>query len=67
MYTVENFKSKKAFKDAVKAGNKVKLWNPGIGDLPDNGTVYVSGPHYPKPHTWYAQVKVENGVVVKVS
>jgi hypothetical protein len=31
-----------------------------------NGTEFVEGPHHPQPHTWYAQVVVENGKVVKV-
>jgi hypothetical protein len=31
-----------------------------------NGTETVEGPHYPKPHTWYAKVTMKNGVVVKV-
>jgi hypothetical protein len=32
----------------------------------DNGEETIEGPHYPKPHTWYARVRVEDGVVVKV-
>jgi hypothetical protein len=31
-----------------------------------NGTESIEGPHYPKPHTWYAQVEVVDGKVVKV-
>ncbi len=30
------------------------------------GTAYCEGPHYPEPHRWYAEVKVENGIVIKV-
>lgn len=66
MYTDINFKTKKAFKDAVASGTKVRLFSPGIGTPKDNGTEYVEGPHYPKPHTWYAQVEVKDGIVVKV-
>jgi hypothetical protein len=66
MYTTTNFKSKKALKDAVAKGEKVTLFAPGIGSPPDNGTCAVSGPHYPKPHTWYAEVTVKDGIVVKV-
>ena len=70
MYTVENFKTKKALKDAVKSGKSVEVYAPN-GDLfgktgPYNGTVYLEGPHYPKPHTWYATAEVVNSVVVKV-
>jgi hypothetical protein len=66
MYTDINFKSKKAFKDAVAAGVKVRLFAPGLGTPNLNGTETISGPHYPKPHTWYATVTMVDGVVVKV-
>lgn len=66
MYTTENFKSKKALKEAVAAGKEVTLFAPGLGAPPTNGTCAVSGPHYPKPHTWYAEVTVKDGKVIKV-
>lgn len=66
MYTTTDFKSKKAFKDAVAKGDKIRLYAPGLGAPKDNGTETVEGPHYPKPHTWYAQVTVVDGVVTKV-
>ena len=67
-YTEENFKTKKAFKEAVKSGKKVRLYDPGIGleQIPHEGIAYVSGPHYPKPHRWYAQVTLEGGYVKEV-
>jgi hypothetical protein len=65
-YADINFKSKKAFKEAVASGEEVGVFSPGLGSPPENGTCAVSGPHYPKPHTWYATVTVENGRVVKV-
>jgi len=68
MYVTPNFKTKKALKDAVKAGQVVTLFNPGpFGSPCSNGTEPVEGPHYPKPHTWYGTVTVENDRVVKVS
>ena len=66
MYTDRNFKTKKAFKEAVAAGMKVHLWAPGLGTPKTEGTETVEGPHYPAPHTWYAQVEMKGGVVVKV-
>lgn len=71
MYTVENFKSKKALKEAVLAGAAVEVYQPN-GDLygkvgPFNGVVYLEGPHYPKPHTWYASAQVVNSVIQKGS
>lgn len=73
MYTHKNFKTKKALKDAVKAGEQVTIFQPNdfFGNpkaAPDySGTATIEGPHYPAAHSWYATVKVENGVVVKVS
>ncbi len=66
MYTVENFRTKKALKEAVVAGKRVRLYTPGLGQPKDNGTEFVEGPHYPEPHSWYAQVEMKDGVVIKV-
>lgn len=67
MYVSPNFPTKKALKEAIKAGQHVTIFQPaGIGETPTNGTATIEGPHYPKPHTWYAQVKVEGGKVTKV-
>lgn len=66
MYTTTNFKSKKALKDAVKAGEPVTVFSPGLGTPKADGTEFIEGPHYPAPHTWYAQVTMANGVIVKV-
>jgi (2Fe-2S) ferredoxin len=68
MYTDVNFKTKKALKDAVKAGRQIGVYNPGFhAGPPLNGQVSVEGPHAPKPHTWYARVTLEDGVIVKVT
>jgi hypothetical protein len=34
--------------------------------VPENGTVYLEGPHYPEPHKWYAQGTMVNGKLTKV-
>ena len=70
MYTSTNFKTKKALKEAVAAGKQVTVWQMNA-DLtgttaPDNGIVYLEGPHYPEPHRWYAQAELKDGMVVKV-
>lgn len=67
-YTVTNYKSKKAVKDALKAGVEIRCYNLGLGgDLSNfTGTVYLEGPHYPKPHSWYAQGKMENGILKEI-
>lgn len=68
MYTDINFRTKKELKEAVAAGKRVTVYQPGPfgGQAPTNGTVCIEGPHFPKPHTWYATCRIENGVVVSV-
>jgi hypothetical protein len=66
VYTDYDFQTKKAFKDAVAAGKKVTLYAPGLGTPAENGREFVEGPHYPKPHSWYAEVEMRDGVVIKV-
>ena len=65
-YTDINFKSKKAFKEAVASGVRVEVFSPGPFGCKSDGTEFVEGPHYPEPHRWYAQVTVAGGVVTKV-
>jgi hypothetical protein len=66
-YVDPNYPTKKAFKQAVLDGRKHHPYNPsGMFPVKDNGEETIEGPHYPKPHTWYARVRVEDGVVVKV-
>ena len=66
MYTAKNFKTKKALREAVKAGETVRLFAPGLGTPKENGVEFVEGPHYPQPHRWYAKVTVQDGRVTKV-
>lgn len=71
MYATENFRSKAALKAAVKEYNEtgqrpVTIFAPGLGTPKVNGVEYLEGPHYPKPHTWYAQVTMRDGVVIAV-
>ena len=68
MYTTENFKNKKALKEAVARGDKVTYFQPGPfgGNEAKDGTFCVEGPHYPEPHKWYASCTAKDGVIVKV-
>jgi len=81
MYTVRNFKTKKALKEAVAAFNAsiadsslrpealaVRFYQPGPfgGNEPKDGTISLEGPHYPAPHSWYASAVVKDGIVIKV-
>lgn len=68
MYTDKNFKSKKALREAVEAGEQVTTFQPG-GMFPakTDGSISLEGPHYPEPHRWYATAIVKDGVIVKGS
>lgn len=71
MYTYINFKTKKDLKDAVKRnvegnGPAIEIYAPGLGTPKLNGTEFVEGPHYPAAHTWYAEVQMKDGKIVKV-
>lgn len=70
MYTSVNFKSKKELKQAVADGKKISVFQPnnmfGTPD-PKEGSCAVEGPHFPKPHRWYASVQLADGYIVKVS
>jgi hypothetical protein len=69
MYTTVNFPTKKALKEAIAAGREIGVFQPNnmFGqEPPTSGTATVEGPHYPKPHRWYARVTLEDGRIVKV-
>jgi hypothetical protein len=64
-YVRRDYPTKRAFLEAVKAGVPMDTYNPsGMFLTVQNGTDVVEGPHYPKPHKWYAAVVVRNGYVV---
>lgn len=78
-YVDPNFKTKKALKEAIekwqlhldlgdpeRAGRmEVMVYDPGIQGLnPNGGLAFIEGPHYPKPHRWYAQVEYNSSMVV---
>ena len=72
MYTHTNYRTKKAVKEAVLAGQVVTIFQPGGYFYPPEanpgytGQAFLEGPHYPEPHKWYARVDVKDGQVVKV-
>lgn len=66
-YTSKNFKTKKALREAVAAGEKVTVFHPGpFGGETQNGRVFLEGPHYPQPHTWYGNAVLKDGYIVSV-
>ena len=66
-YVTPDFKTKKELKNALLDERPISVYQPGLGHVPINGTVYLEGPHYPKPHTWYAEGTMKDGKLVKVS
>ena len=72
MYTVQDFKTKKALKEAVEAGRSLRIYQPGglfkppEAQLNYTGRACLEGPHYPALHTWYASAELVNGIIVKV-
>lgn len=59
-----DFNTKKAFKEAVKRGDRISVYSPGIYPAPKNGKCVVEAPA--RYHKWYATVEVKNGYVEKV-
>jgi len=66
MYTVYNYKTKKQLKEAVKNGETIRVFQPGPFPGQTDGQVSLEGPHYPKPHTWYARALIKDSVIVKI-
>lgn len=58
-YTERDFRTKKELKQALLRGEEVRA------DVRD-GPICLEGPHYPRPHTWYAEAEVKDGVVINV-
>lgn len=66
MYTDINFKTKKALKEAVNSGEQVSTFqHGGMFPVKRDGQITLEGPHYPKPHSWYASCQVKDGIIVK--
>jgi len=74
MYVSPNFKTKKQLKEAIAANHHIEVFqpndmfgSPGSPSVPQNGTVFLEGPHYPEPHKWYAKGTMKDGRLVKIS
>lgn len=67
-YASINFKTKKQLKEAVAAGQKISVRSitPMGTTTTVSGSDAISGPWYPAPHTWYAQVRIKDGYIVSV-
>ena len=70
------YKTKKALKGAFEEWKRLggddhradlQVYQPGpFGPHVKDGRTALEGPHYPKPHRWYADVEVKNGHIVKI-
>ena len=58
-YASGNPKTKKLLKEWVAAGKKVNVYNPGPFPISSGKTV-IEGPHFPRPHTWYASCEIDS-------
>lgn len=65
-YVSPNFKTKKLLKEALASGKSIDVYQPGLGSVPENGTISLEGPHAPQPHSWYAEGTMKDGKLVKV-
>ncbi len=66
-YINPDFGTKKEFKAALASGKTFRTYNPlGMFETTQNGSDSVEGPHYPKTHKWYAEVTVQDGIVMSV-
>lgn len=65
-YVHPNFKTKKALKEALAAGQQITVYQPMLGTVPLNGNIALEGPHYPEPHRWYATGTMKDGELVSV-
>lgn len=67
MYADGNPKTKKQLKEWVKEGKRVGAFQPG-GIFPSqtDGAAVIEGPHYPKPHRFYAEVTLKDGIIQTV-
>jgi len=61
-YTTTNFKTKNELKKALRRGDRITV----EGDIGEDGTAYIVGPHSPHPQVWQVAATVADGVIVKI-
>lgn len=65
-YATGNPKTKAELKRQVAAGQFVQAYDPFGGKPLATCEAVIEGPQYPKPHRWYARVRVVDGVITAV-
>ena len=66
-YVRPNYPTKKSLREALEAGKPIEVFQPGLGSVPRDGKVFLEGPHFPQPHTWYAEGTMVGGKLRRVS
>lgn len=67
MYASGNPKTKKMLKQWIAEGKQVSAFQAGgLFEGKTQGEVTIEGPHYPQAHSWYARVRLAEGLIVKV-
>ena len=66
MYTETDYLTRKALAEDIKKGVTVRVYQPGPFPGQTEGKVTLEGPHFPRPHTWYCQAIIKDGVIVRL-
>lgn len=67
-YVEGNPKSKAEIKRWLADGKAIRVFNPGLGDVPPkNGRVTgLCGPHFPAAHKWYGNGEMKDGYLISI-
>jgi hypothetical protein len=70
-YVYPNVKSKAELKRRIKEGEQFRVEDQSMFGNKDysnyTGKILgACGPHYPKPHSWYANLEMVDGKITKV-
>jgi hypothetical protein len=57
MYTSPRCEAKKELKNLVQQGRQVQIDPQGLERI-EGDVAFIEGPAYPKPHRWYAKVRI---------
>ena len=64
-YTDKNYPTKKALLADFAEGKTIYTYQPcGMFASKNEGKIALEGPHYPKPHSWYASATIHEGAIV---
>ena len=64
-YVTCNPKTKKELKELLKKG-PLAIHEHALGSIPQNGRVFLEGPHFPAAHKWAAEGTTKDGMLVSI-